>query len=287
MLSPGRARSGNIAIRLAALGVLALPAWAQAAGQHRQSMLDIFLAGIELPSYLIIAGSLIVCALVVEHFITVRRVTIAPPEQVLRARRQIEARSFRECVESLQKSQSFFARVMSAALAHARHGFDAMHEAALEKSGELSGRLFRKAEYLNIIGNLGPLLGLLGTVLGMIKAFGDLGGGASGGKLAEGISEALVNTFLGLAVAIVGIGFFGACRNRIDSLTVEATVDALDLLEYFRPASGATVTAAMPSVTDAARRPAAASADAPRTAPPSASQRPGGVTPTATASTTS
>ncbi|TWT44020.1 colicin uptake protein TolQ [Phycisphaerae bacterium RAS1] len=280
MISPGRALLA-ISLWLAA----AAPALAQAP-QNRQTMLDIFLAGIELPSYLIIAGSLVVCALVVEHFITVRRITIAPPEQVLRAKRQIEGRSFRECVETLQKSQTFFARVMSAALAHARHGFDAMHEAALEKSGELSGRLFRKAEYLNIIGNLGPLLGLLGTVLGMIKAFGDLGagGGASGGKLAEGISEALVNTFLGLAVAIVGIGFFGACRNRIDSLTVEATVDALDLLEYFRPAATGAAATAVQSVADPVRRPTVSSAEPPRPSPAPAS-RPAGAAPPAAAGT--
>jgi biopolymer transport protein ExbB len=113
-----------------------------------------------------------------------------------------------------------------------------MHEAAQEKSGQLSGRMFRKAEYLNIIGNLGPLLGLLGTVWGMIEAFGELGasGGSGGAQLAGGISKALVNTLLGLALAILGIGFFGVCRNRIESLTVAATVEVLDLLEYFRPA---------------------------------------------------
>jgi biopolymer transport protein ExbB len=78
--------------------------------------------------------------------------------------------------------------------------------------------MFRKVEYMNIIGNLGPLLGLLGTVYGMIIAFNDLGRGggeAAGdaGGLARGISLALVNTLLGLGVAIVGLLFFGICRN--------------------------------------------------------------------------
>ena len=64
------------------------------------------------------------------------------------------------------------------------------------------------------------------------------GGGVAGtdaGGLATGISLALVNTLLGLGLAIVGLGFFGLCRNRVDSLTVQATVQVLDLLEYFRP----------------------------------------------------
>jgi biopolymer transport protein ExbB len=223
---------------LVGLGCLAAPALAAEAGKgEKQSILKIVYQGIEVPSYLIVAGSLVTLALIVEHFVAVRRASIFPVEQVKRAKEQIEGRNFRECLETLRKSTTFFAQIMTAALQNARHGFDAMHEAALEKSGELSGRMFRKAEFLNIIGNLGPLLGLLGTVWGMIEAFGSLstaGGQADAGGLAGGISKALVNTLLGLSLAIVGLGFFGVCRNRIDSMTTSATVEALDLLEYFR-----------------------------------------------------
>ncbi len=218
-------------------------------GAAPQSLLSIIQQGIEVPSYFIVLGSVVVLALIVEHFVAVRLARIAPPEQVRRARLQIEARDFRGCLDGLRQSETYFARVLAAGLQHARHGFEAMHEAALEKADELSGQLFRKAEYLNIIGNLGPLLGLLGTVWGMIEAFGSLGAGggsAGAGALAGGISKALVNTLLGLALAIVGIGFFGACRNRIDSLTRTAVVQTLDLLEYFRPA--ATTPQAAPSV---------------------------------------
>jgi len=222
-------------------GLALSSAWAQDTGAtSRQSLLQIIWEGIEVPTYFIVAGSIAALALIVEHFLVVRRSTISPAEQVRRARQQIETRNFRECLDELRGSRTFFAQLMTAALQHARHGFDAMHEAAIEKSGELSGRMYRKAEFLNIIGNLGPLLGLLGTVWGMIEAFGSLGaagGQAGAGDLAGGISKALVNTLLGLALAIVGIGFFGVCRNRIESLTVAATVAALDLLEYFRPAA--------------------------------------------------
>lgn len=231
-------------LRVAGLlvGLAALPAlaWAQAgvSSAPRRSLWSIFLDGLEWPSFFILVGSFAMIAIIVEHFIMIRRVNIAPPEQVKRARHLVEVRRFRECLESLRASETFFARLMTVALQHARHGFDAMHEAALEKSAELSGRMFRKVEFMNIIGNLGPLLGLLGTVWGMIIAFKDLGGGggaANAGELARGISLALVNTLLGLALAIVGLGFFGWCRNRVDSLTVAATTEVLDLLEYFRP----------------------------------------------------
>ncbi len=218
----------------------AVPALAQEAAGDSKSILDIIWDGIEWPTYFIVLGSIASLTLIVEHFLSVRRGTIAPAEQVKQAKQLIETRNFRECMDGLKKSKTFFARVMTSAMQHARHGFDAMHEAAIEKSGEMGGAMFRKVEYLNIMGNLGPLLGLLGTVLGMIEAFaamGEGGGGSDAGGLAGGISKALVNTMLGLALAIIGLGFFGVCRNRVDSLTTSATVQVLDLLEYFRPAA--------------------------------------------------
>ncbi len=240
-----RLRTGQLLVAVSALLLVTLSALGQdtvAPPGEKQSLLTIFWQGIEVPTYLIVAGSIVVIALIVEHFVAVRRNVVAPPDQVKRAREQIERRDFRSCLANLKKSRSFFAQTMTAGLLHARHGFDAMHEAALEKSGQLGGQMYRKAEYLNIIGNLGPLLGLLGTVWGMIEAFGELGasGGAAGGGLAIGISKALVNTLAGLALAILGIGFFGACRNRIEALTTAATVETLDLLEYFRPAPAKT-----------------------------------------------
>lgn len=245
---------------LVVLGLGCAAAMAADGAAGKKTFLQIVIDGIEIPTYFIVLGSLASISLIVEHFLTVRMSTIAPADQVRRAKELIEGRNFRDCLDGLKNSSTFFARVMTAALSHARHGFDAMHEAAIEKSAELSGRMFRKAEYLNIIGNLGPLLGLLGTVWGMIDAFGNLGAGggsADAGGLATGISKALANTLLGLGLAIIGIGFFGVCRNRIDSFTVSATVESLDLLEYFRPAASASRPAA-----DAAPRAAAAPAAA-------------------------
>lgn len=229
-----------VCLVMVAGGASALAQTLPASSTETRSMWRVVRHGIEWPAWLILAGSLVTIALIVEHFIVVRLVTIAPADQFKKARHLIERRNFRDCLERMRKSSTFFARVMTASLQHARHGFDAMHDAALEKSGELSGQMFRKVEYMNIIGNLGPLLGLLGTVYGMIIAFNALGqgGGVAGtdaGGLAVGISLALVNTLLGLGLAIVGLGFFGLCRNRVDALTVHATVQVLDLLEYFRP----------------------------------------------------
>ncbi|MFO0840229.1 MAG: MotA/TolQ/ExbB proton channel family protein [Phycisphaerae bacterium] len=231
------------------------------------SLLSIVWQGIEWPAYFIVIGSVVVIALIAEHFITIRGAAIAPAEQFNRAKLLIEARSFRECFDTMRGSSTFFARLMAAALGHARHGFDAMHEAAIEKSGELSGKMFRKVEYLSMIGNLGPLMGLLGTVYGMIVAFSEISGGggaADPSRLTRGISLALVNTMLGLMLAVVGLGFFSVCRNRVDSLTTAATVQVLDLLEYFRPAAAKTSSEGAQAASAARRAtPATAAAEQP------------------------
>lgn len=227
-----------LAAGITLMGAALAFAQSQPAGGGSQSLATLLWNGIEWPAYFILFGSLGALGLICEHFIVTRRSTIIPPEQMKRAKQLIERRAFRECFDLLKGSSTFFAQTMSAALMHARHGFEAMQNAATEKAGELSGRMFRKVEYLNILGNLGPLMGLLGTVWGMIIAFGRLGEGggeAGAGELARGISLALVNTLLGLGLAIIGIGFFGVCRNRVDALSTEATVKVRDMMEYFRP----------------------------------------------------
>ncbi|RMF85373.1 MAG: MotA/TolQ/ExbB proton channel family protein [Planctomycetota bacterium] len=240
---------------------LAQPAAAQEIGDATRETVSAWSTiwkGLDWPAYIIVAGSLLTIALIIEHFLAVRAETIAPAAQVKRCRQLIERRKFRECQDVVRKSSTFFARCMAAALRHARHGHAAMHAAATEKSAELSGQMFRKVEYLNILGNLGPLMGLLGTVYGMIIAFSDLGAGggeasADAGELARGIALALVNTLLGLMLAIIGLGFFGWCRNRVDALTIRATVQVLDLLEYFRPAQAESAAAPPPRVAPPAR----------------------------------
>ncbi len=181
--------------------------------------------------------SLFAAMLIFEHFFSIRRSTMITEEEVKSTREMVERRQFKECIEKLSKSKTMFGDVLTVGLRHGRHGFEAMQEAVEERAMAWRSSKFRRVEYLNIIGNISPLLGLLGTVIGMIDAFGKMRTGAYGAdNLAGGISTALVSTFLGLIVAIMAMFFFGICRNRVDSLTVAAHAAAVDILEYFRPA---------------------------------------------------
>src|SRR6185437_10200912 len=108
---------------------------------------------------------------------------------------------------------------------------------------EQTAESFRKIEFLNIIGNLGPLLGLLGTVMGMVQAFDSMNrakGAASPGELAGGISTALTHTFLGLFLAVPCLAAFGILRTMVDRLTVNGALIAEELLLMIKPAEART-----------------------------------------------
>ncbi len=234
-----------------------------------QSFFDIVWLGSGWLGVVIGAMSIVAVTFIIEHFWTTRRATIIPEDEPKMVRELIEKRQFKECVDAVSRSRTMFGDVLTMGLRHGRHGFDAMQEAVEERANAWRARLFRKIEYLNIIGNISPLLGLLGTVVGMIYAFGRMGQGGYGpDELAGGISIALVSTFLGLIVAIVSLLFFGICRNRADSLTVAAHASVVDILEYFRPA----VITSQQSVAPAGRV-------APGAATPGAQSRPAGMQP--------
>jgi biopolymer transport protein ExbB len=110
-------------------------------------------------------------------------------------------------------------------LAEIEGGWPEVEKAVEDSLAEQSARLFRKVEYLSVIGNIAPMVGLLGTVTGMIFAFQQVAatqGAAGAGDLAEGIYQALVTTVGGLLVAIPSLGMFAIFRNRIDGLVAEA-----------------------------------------------------------------
>jgi biopolymer transport protein ExbB len=126
------------------------------------------------------------------------------------------------------ENESLFGEVVLAGLERykgSEFGF-AEYKAAVEEAGEdQTGRLYRKTEVLGLIGSIAPMLGLTGTVLGMIKAFNTIAsteGAARPAELAGGISQALVTTLMGLVVAIPTMVAFSYFRNKIDSIIAEA-----------------------------------------------------------------
>lgn len=175
--------------------------------------------------YLIIALSLAAAARIVEHLITIRESVLVPRDLAKSVRKLCEQNKIAKAQEQCNVQASMLAYVLHSGLQEANAGWSEVEKAAEDALAEQSARLYRKIEWLSVIGNIAPMLGLLGTVIGMVLAFREVAftqGAARAADLAEGIYLALVTTVQGLIVAIPSLGAFAVFRNRVDHLVAEA-----------------------------------------------------------------
>jgi biopolymer transport protein ExbB len=201
--------------------------------------------------------------LIIQGFMQNRASVFMPDATTEQIREMISQKKFKELIEFTESDPSFISRALNPALKRAP-SFSSMKEAMETALGEQTAEQFRKIEYLNIIGNLGPLLGLMGTVVGMIIAFLAMfnsGGQADPGQLAGGISKALTHTFLGLMLAVPCLACFGVLRTIVDRLTVRGALIAEELLLMVKPAetkpapAGARAPGAVPQPVPARKAP--------------------------------
>ncbi|MCA9162888.1 MAG: MotA/TolQ/ExbB proton channel family protein [Pirellulaceae bacterium] len=174
--------------------------------------------------------SLTAAYLVFEHIMTLRRGEIMPDQLGEQVRQLLAAGRVGEADQACRAQPSFLSFIVLSGLAEIEGGWPAVEKALEDATAEQSARLFRKIEYLSVIGNIAPMVGLLGTVTGMIFAFQQVAstqGSAGAGELAEGIYQALVTTVGGLLVAIPSLAAFAIFRNRVDQLVAEAAYQAL------------------------------------------------------------
>jgi biopolymer transport protein ExbB len=141
-------------------------------------------------------------------------------------------------------------------------------ERAIEETTDLLGsKRIRSVEILNVLGAVGPMVGLFGTIYGMIVAFQvivDKGGQPDPAELAGGISTALVTTFWGLIVGIPAVAAGALIRNKIDGMMVEVMIRAEMLISQFQPGAKK---AAKPAAGSAAPAEAGAAKAAPKPRP--------------------
>lgn len=233
-------RRVGFAITMAVLTALwaADVALAQDGEGRSRNMLQQFVVMGGAIGWLLIAIDVASVAIIIEHFISIRRATILPEldrEQILAL---FEQKQYRQAIEYTAAQPSFLSHVVHAGLNEAAHGYSAMERAMEEATEERTTRLLRKIELLNVIGNIAPMLGLLGTVYGMILTFNAIvrsGGIPNPASLADSIGIALVTTFWGLVVAVPALAVYAWMRNRIDGLSAEVALTAQELISTFRP----------------------------------------------------
>jgi biopolymer transport protein ExbB len=171
-----------------------------------------------------------------------KRQTVLPDELIKNIRRNIKKKQFQAAIDLATKDSSYVAKILVAAFLQAKFGFPSMMRSLEQTADELATARLRRIELLNVFGQVSPMIGLFGTVYGMILAFGAIvasGGSADPVALAGGIGTALTTTFWGLVVAIPALAGYAILRNKIDELTVEATITAEDILNNFRPRKSA------------------------------------------------
>ncbi len=184
------------------------------------------------PIWPLLAASVIALALIFERLYSLRQSVVAPPglvDQVLAEFRQTGATP-----ELLSKTarRAPLGRLLAAGLANVKSPRPVMKEAIEEVGRVVIHELERFLTTLGTIAAMAPLMGLFGTVVGMIEIFGSqTSAGSNPIQLAQGISIALYNTAFGLVVAIPAMIFYRHFRAKVDALVVEMEQQATKLVD--------------------------------------------------------
>lgn len=177
--------------------------------------------------------SMALVALVILLALDLRMQTAIPPAFVQEFTDLVNQRKFKEAYEKARSNPSFLAKVLTGGMSRLQYGLDDARDAALNMVDSIRSNKEQINNYTAVISSLGPLIGLVGTVFGMILSFKELAKGGKdiqGPKVAEGISHALVITMLGIAIAVPGLFFNAFFRNRITRISMEVANIADDLL---------------------------------------------------------
>jgi biopolymer transport protein ExbB len=167
-----------------------------------------------------------------------RRSVAVPKALVREVTELLGQRGYTEAYQRISADPSFFARVLAAGVRKLPTGMTNALRAMEMANDDVTMEMEHRTTYLSTVGTLGPMIGLVGTVYGMIRSFqviATAGSSPQASDLARGISTALFATLEGIALSIPAIYFFAFFRNRIARLSLEVAMTAEGLLEQFAP----------------------------------------------------
>lgn len=240
-----QARRQPMALLLRALPILAVilvatsaPLFAQeeAAASVEALSIGSLIAKSGIVGWLIIGLSIVMLAMVIENYVTLNREKLAPPELIDEIQSLFDEGQFQEAMELCENERNFFTRVCGAGIAKIGHDFDVIETAIQEMGDEEAIKLHQKVGWIGVLAAVAPMIGLFGTVQGMIGSFHTIATKAnpSPAELADGIYTALLTTLFGLMVAIPATAAFSYIRNRLVRSTIEIGAIVEDLFERFR-----------------------------------------------------
>jgi biopolymer transport protein ExbB len=184
------------------------------------------------PIWLLIIASIIAVTIIVERLLFLREKNILPPGLLDEVIKELQQRGVSTSMLTRLSEGSPLGKVFSVGLKNIKSSPEIMKESIEEGGRVVAHELERFLISLGTIASISPLLGLFGTVVGMIEIFGSQNaGGSNPAELAHGISVALYNTAFGLIVAVPSMIFYRHFRAKVDSLTIEMEQQAIKLVE--------------------------------------------------------
>ncbi|MFC1491194.1 MotA/TolQ/ExbB proton channel family protein [Nitrospinota bacterium] len=184
--------------------------------------------------------SIIAVAVVFERVISLRREKVLPDELVAATEKYLRRADYEEAVRICERFEVPFARIVRAGLSRRHIGVGEMERAMVGTGQHEATVLSRNLRTLGVIANLAPMLGLFGTVIGMIRAFDVISQFGTGNPslVAEGISEALLTTAAGLLVGIPSLAAYHFFKSRGDRFLFEIETIAFELLHIISIQTG-------------------------------------------------
>jgi biopolymer transport protein ExbB len=175
-------------------------------------------------------------ALVIMNFLSVRKDNFVPQQLVDSFEALVNEKKYQEAYELTKADESFLGQMLSAGLARLSRGYEHAIEAMQEVGEEENMKMEHRLSYIAMIGTLAPMVGLLGTVDGMIMSFQTIATSPTTPKpseLAAGISTALVTTLVGLLIAIPAIAVFNVLKNKVAQLVLQVGLTGENLMSRF------------------------------------------------------
>ncbi len=189
------------------------------------------------PIWFILLTSVVALAIIGERFWSLRTALVAPRELLPATIREYQQKGVTPDLLQRLQDGPLIGRIFAAALANEKSPREVVKDAVEDAGRAVTLELERFLNTLGTIATVSTLMGLFGTIVGMIEIFGSTsptGGGGNPAQLAHGISVALYNTLFGIGVAIPAVIFYRHFRGRVDALVVEMESQAIRLVEILR-----------------------------------------------------
>ncbi len=188
---------------------------------------------------MIFATSAATLGLIIDAFITIRVQKIMPPELVAAVRNALSEGDLGAALEACEATPGPLANILSAGFNNVTEGFDVIMDSVATAADIESEKLMQRVNFLNLCGAIAPMLGLMGTVTGMVDAFAGLAsttGAAKAQMLALAISQALYTTAFGLVISVPAILAFTFVRNHASKIILNMESLTYDLVKVLRGA---------------------------------------------------